>query len=805
MHERPWWAIPVLAVAYVVAAKIGFSFAVVHASATAVWPPTGLAIAAILLWGFEVWPAIAIGAFVANALTAGSALTWAGIATGNTLEALVGAWLVNRFAGGSRAFDRATTILRFAALAGVGSTTISASLGTVSLAATGYAPWSQFGTIWLTWWLGDAAGAAVVAPLIVLWFKRGMIVWPRKQWLEGAALAATAVVVPWFVFVVNRLPLAYVCLPALAWAAFRFGQREVIAGIAILAIVATAGTEAGSGPFTLATRNQSLLALQAFLFSVSLMMLSLATVVWERRRADADREGLRLSAERERARLVAVLDQLQAAVVIADAPLGRLVYANKQMATLYGQSFMPSGSPAGFDLEGAYHRDGQPYTIDEWPLVRSVRRGEVVLDEDIEVARPDGTRLTVRIRSAPLREEGRIVGAVAVYQDVTDQFASNARERAAREAAEAASRAKDEFLAMLSHELRNPLAAITSAVGILQLSASGASEVAERAIDVVNRQTKHLASLVDDLLDVSRITSGKIALQRRAVNMNTLLTRALEASRPQIDARGHTLSMSAPTEELWVDGDLTRLIQVVCNLLNNAAKYTPYGGAIWLSLQREDHDAVVRVRDNGDGIAPALLPRVFDLFTQGDRTLDRTEGGLGLGLALARRLVEMHKGRIEATSDGPGKGSEFVVRLPLLAEHAHPHPRVTPPAERPAQPRRVLVVDDNVDSAASMATLLRLKGNDTRVAHNGPAALRAAAEYHPDLVLLDIGLPGMDGYEVAERLRAAENGHEVMLVAMTGYGQDEDRRRTRSAGFDDHLVKPVPITAVEKILNDMRT
>jgi CheY-like chemotaxis protein/anti-sigma regulatory factor (Ser/Thr protein kinase) len=317
---------------------------------------------------------------------------------------------------------------------------------------------------------------------------------------------------------------------------------------------------------------------------------------------------------------------------------------------------------------------------------------------------------------------------------------------------------------------------------------------------VIDRQIEHLSSLVDDLLDVSRITQGKITLTEAPLAIKTFLSAAMEASRPLIDARKHTLEVSLPEEVLRVQGDPTRLAQVVSNLLNNAAKYTPEGGHIQLTVGRHGDVLAIRVKDDGVGISSEMLPRVFDLFSQASQSIDRAEGGLGIGLTLVKRLVEMHGGTVEARSDGAGHGSEFVVRLPLLrTEAAAPcPPRDEVP--RTGHSRCILVVDDSRDSADSLARLLRRLGHEVEVAYDGPSAYEAAVVLTPDIVLLDIGLPGMDGYEVARRLRAEPSLDGVWLVALTGYGSEADRRSSTEAGFDAHLVKPVGFDALRRVL-----
>ena len=366
-------------------------------------------------------------------------------------------------------------------------------------------------------------------------------------------------------------------------------------------------------------------------------------------------------------------------------------------------------------------------------------------------------------------------------------------EKAARARAELADRRKDEFLAMLGHELRNPLAPISTALQLMRFRQDG---VALRERMIIERQVRHLERLVDDLLDISRITRGQIDLKRVPVEMSDIVTKAIEQVEPLLEQRSHKLVISVPRERLTVDGDPVRLAQVISNLLTNAAKYTEPGGEIHLSAAREGAAVVVRVRDTGVGIAPVLLPHVFDLFTQAPQTLARSQGGLGLGLAIVRRLVELHGGRVEAHSDGPGTGSTFLVALPCSDGRVFADAVAaaeTRPARDRAGGRRILVVDDNEDAADTLAEALSDQGYDVRVAVDGPRALAAAAEFGPDVVLLDIGLPVMDGYEVARQLRQRTEPRPPRLLAVTGYGQEKDRALATAAGFDDHIVKPVDL------------
>jgi signal transduction histidine kinase/ActR/RegA family two-component response regulator len=366
-----------------------------------------------------------------------------------------------------------------------------------------------------------------------------------------------------------------------------------------------------------------------------------------------------------------------------------------------------------------------------------------------------------------------------------------------------ASRRKDEFLAMLGHELRNPLAPIRHALQIMRLAGSDSVEVGQ-ARDLMERQVQNLVRLIDDLLDVSRITRGKIHLRKERLDLATVVQSALEISRPHLEAAGHELTVALPPKPLYVQADAARLAQVVANLLNNATKYTEPGGRIWLTAEREGAQAVVRVRDTGIGIPAEMLPDIFGMFVQVDSALERSQGGLGIGLTLVKSLVEMHGGGVEACSAGPRQGSEFVVRLPLAPEgrasqEEERHLQEPQPPDRlPAL--RILVVDDNRESADSLGLLMKLVGHDVRVAYDGPAAVEVARTFQPQVLLQDLQLPGMSGFEVARRIREQPATGNVLFVALTGYGSDEDRRRCLEGGFDHHLVKPVDFCTLQQVL-----
>lgn len=387
-----------------------------------------------------------------------------------------------------------------------------------------------------------------------------------------------------------------------------------------------------------------------------------------------------------------------------------------------------------------------------------------------------------------------------LFNDVSDRRESELeRERLVGQLQDQDKR-KDEFLATLAHELRNPLAPISNGLQIMRLA--GLAGTAEEAHAMIERQLSQLIRLVDDLLDVSRVTSGKLQLRQERVALKDILDAAIETSRPVIEQEGHELSVVMPEEQIMLEGDATRLAQVVSNLLNNAAKYTSRGGHIQLSARREEDMAVVVVADDGIGIPPDMVGKVFEMFAQVDRTLEKTTGGLGIGLSLVKGVVEMHGGTIEARSEGLGRGSEFITRLPLVPPEAQQLelPTVGHPVTSFGG-RRILVADDNVDSTQSLELLLKMRGNEVRTANDGLRALEVAEAFRPDVLLLDIGMPELNGYEVCRRIRERPWGKKVVLVAMTGWGQDEDKQRSREAGFDLHLVKPVDFSAIETLLS----
>ena len=467
--------------------------------------------------------------------------------------------------------------------------------------------------------------------------------------------------------------------------------------------------------------------------------------------------------------------------------------------------------PADSDIAMRVLRTGES----EWrPAISDSVLAEAARDEDhLALLRQLGLRsyLSVPLRSrartlgvltCAMAESGRTYSAtdLATAEDLAHRAVIAIENASLLATLKEADSRKDEFLAMLAHELRNPLAPIRNAVQIFRGKAPATPEL-RWATEVIERQVHQMTRLVDDLLDVSRITRGKIELRKERVELAAVIDSAVEASRPLIEKRGHELTVEVPPQPIHVAADPTRLAQVLSNLLNNAAKYTDQGGRIWLTAARQGDDALIRVKDTGAGIPAGMLQRIFDMFTQVDHTLERSEGGLGIGLTLVQRLVEMHGGTVEARSDGPGQGSEFIVRLPVALEA-----ELSPTAAGQTSPapvaRRILVVDDNRDAADSLGMLLRMIGNEVHTAYDGLEAVGAAATFQPDVIVLDIGLPKLNGYEAARQIRA-QQGAGMVLIALTGWGQEEDRLRSKEVGFDHHITKPVEFSTLKKLLAEV--
>ena len=494
-----------------------------------------------------------------------------------------------------------------------------------------------------------------------------------------------------------------------------------------------------------------------------------------------------------------LLDKLPIAAYLCDAD-GLITYFNLHAAALWGRE--PRLHDARDRFCGSFRLfapDGAPIPHEQCWMALALRNAKEYNGHEIIIERADGSRWTALAHANPLFDEsGNVCGAVNVLIDITER-------KRAEDALREADRNKNDFMAMLAHELRNPLAPIRNGLHIMQLAGNDAAMELE-ARCMMERQIGHMARLIDDLLDVSRITKGKIELRKERLDLATVVQDAADAIRPLIDASGLALDIALPPKPIVVHADRTRLAQVFSNLLNNSAKYTDPGGHVWLSLERMGTDAVVRVKDDGMGIPAAILPRIFEMFTQADRSLERSRSGLGIGLSLVQGLVEMHGGTVEARSNGPGTGSEFIVRLSVAVAAAREPQQSADHGEDDTQAFsrfRILVVDDNKDSAISLAMMLKIMGHETRCAHDGIEAIELATGFRPDVVLLDIGLPRLNGYETCRRMRQQAWGARAVLIALTGWGHDEDKRCSREAGFNFHMVKPVDPAALEKLLSGL--
>ena len=512
-------------------------------------------------------------------------------------------------------------------------------------------------------------------------------------------------------------------------------------------------------------------------------------VWWRLSGGDGGRSGLRGQTEFQR-----LLDKIPAGVYTCDRD-GLLTYFNRPAADLWGRT--PKLNDPSDRFCGSLRllsTDGSPVPHDMCWMAQALKRGIEINGAEIVVERPDGERRTVLAHASPLRgASGQVIGAVNVVVDITAR-------KSAEDTLKRVDRARNEFLAILAHELRNPLAPIQNAVEILHHE-TGLGPQSQWALSAVDRQMRQMTRVIEDLVDIARISSNRLELRRETIDLSTTLRAAVETSSVLLQAGGQEFVVTLPAEPIFLDADPARLAQAISNLLNNAAKYTPRGGRIWLTGERRDGAALVTVRDTGAGIAPEMLSSIFDMFTQGEQSQARSLGGLGIGLTLVKRLVELHEGVVTASSGGLGQGSSFVIRLPVTAQSGDvPHPVREPSRPGLASSLRILVVDDNRDTADSLAMLLRNSGSEVRTAYDGLEALEVANGFRPDVGLLDIGLPKADGHEVARRLRMEPWGKQMRLIAITGWSSEADRARSASAGFDHHLVKPLDPALLTELL-----
>ncbi|HZE68270.1 MAG TPA: MASE1 domain-containing protein [Pyrinomonadaceae bacterium] len=1077
----------VLAVAavYFLAARLGLAFAFIHSNVSPVWPPTGIAIAAVLLFGKRVWPGIFLGALLANAVAPVSLPAAAGIALGNTLEAVLAALLL-RFLAFHISFDRARDVFKFVIAASL-CTTVSATMGTLTLCLSDAARWDQFGLLWLTWWLGDLTGALTAAPLLLTWSARSESRETGARYVETALLILLLSVSALVAFggswpaPLHYYPLTRLIIPFLLWAAFRLGPRGVTLAIALLSTVAVWGTVNGAGPFIGATPNDSLITLQLFIATNAVTFLFLAAVVEERRlaeearRVDERRLATNLAISRILAESPALNDAMQrilksigetlgwkigamwtldhqanalrcltiwsapgananrfesltiertfapgiglpgriwrdrspcwipdvalddnfprAPVALAEGLhsgfafpilagekfLGAMEFFSEEirqpdnaLLAMFGSvgnqigqfmerrraeekliEFFENATEAinwvgedgtilranqaelqmlGYSAEeyigrnitefhvdqktiadilerlsagetlqmrpaqmrrkdgsivdvlinsSAYFENGRfihtscftrdvteqlradkalrqlasivettddviigkdlngivtswnaasqklygytagemigtpvsnlipPDRPDEEPEILSrLRRGESVDHYETVRMSKDGKLIQVSLTVSPIRDaSGQVIGCSKIARDITDRKRAEAereallrREHEARAEAEEANRVKDEFLATLSHELRTPLNAILGWSTLLRNDKLG-SDDAKRAVEIIERNARVQSQLIEGVLDVSRIVSGKLQLTVRPLYLSSVIEAAIDSMRPAADARNMSLQVPGVEHEPLVSGDANRLQQVVWNLLSNAVKFSPPGGEITVQLQPAGDEVEIVVRDTGQGISAEFLPHVFDRFRQADSSTTRKHGGLGLGLAIVRHLVELHGGSVTADSEGEGRGATFRVSLPSIREDStlrRPLLMATGPASIDATLAlaglKVLIVEDHPDARHLLTEMLLTCNAEVKAAMSAAEALKLVGEWQPEVVVSDISMPDVDGYEFIRELRALDRNGGIPAIAVTAYAHAEDRERALAAGFQSHLSKPVELS-----------
>jgi signal transduction histidine kinase/integral membrane sensor domain MASE1/ActR/RegA family two-component response regulator len=832
-------------VIYFAAARIGLSLASINANVSPIWPPTGLAIAAVILLGNRVWPAILIGAFLANYLTPVSLPVAAAIAIGNTLEAVTAARFLRRFEF-HRAIDRAKDVFVFV-VASFLCTIVSATIGTLSVYLGGFAAKESLDALWWTWWLGDSVGAVIVAPLILVW-SRGSGAWSSKRYIEATIIFVFVAISTIATFSgsqpaipVRLYPIIRLTVPFFIWAAFRLGQRGITVGSVIVSIFAVWGTTKGLGVFAGRSTNESLILLQMFLGSNAVMFLFLAATVEERRSvAQTMRKGQHLlAANLAVTRILAESPALNIATNRILETIGTMLNwqvgdmwmpdsdgKSLKCLSVWNQQQAPVDSFKQANLEHAFLPGiGLPGRV--WSNLRPVWISDVTTDNNF----PRGPfARTAGLRSAfafPILCGERFLGVMeffstdnrepddallTMFSSVGNQIGQFVerkraeeereqllkREHSARSEAELANRTKDEFLAMVSHELRTPLNAIVGWSAMMRRGSLDKDRERD-AIEIIERNAKSQAQLIDDILDVSRIVSGKLRLDLKPTQLHEIVSTAVDSIRPLADAKSIRLKMHLDRDAGPVSGDSDRLQQIVWNLLSNAVKFTPAEGEIEISLINAGERVEIIVRDTGQGIAPDVLPHIFDRFRQADSSKTRRHGGLGLGLAIVHHLVQLHNGTITAHSDGRDKGSEFrlvipcIVHAPEVLQGESQRPLLGPSSQ--LSRLSILVVDDDADSRNMLEMALRSQGADVATAASVREALATLdrQDWRPALLLSDLGMPEQDGYDLIRLLRArtVEDGGQLPAIALTGYAGREEGEKTLKEGYQAHLSKPV--------------
>ena len=664
-----------IAVVYFAAAELGLSLASVHENVTPVWPPTGIAIASLLIFGLRVWPGVFLGALAANLLTSIPLASTFGIAIGNTLEAIVAWSLLKRSKGWRKSFDSVGDVLTFVVYAAVLAPLVSATIGSLSVCFGDPSQWTRFWSLWLTWWMGDGFGALIVSPLLLSWSMSRSV--DREDTAEIAGLFVLLLIVVliifagWFPGPVKTYPLAYLCLPCLLWAALRFDQRIVTAAILLMAGVAVWGAKHGYGPFVQPSRNVTLLLLTSFVGLSSLMTLLVAAVTTERQKAEAEKWKLGSELEHHRRRVEDIVEHVPGVVWEAwgkpDAANQRIDFVSNHVETMLGYSKEEWLSTPNFWLT-IVHPDDKDRAAAEAAAIFASGKGGT---SRFRWMHKDGHEIWVEGQSIVVCDETGPVGMRGVTMDITAAVEAEIeraelleRESQARQQAEEASRLKEEFLATVSHELRTPLNAV---VGWSRLLNSGQLDPdgARHAVEVIERNAASQRQIIEDLLDVSRIVAGKLRISTQPVDLLLIIHAAIDAVQPAAEAKEIKIATHVADPDAIVRADNERLQQVFWNLLANAVKFTPAGGTIDVYLERNGSLAEIRIEDSGPGIPQEFLPRIFERFSQADGSSTRKHGGLGLGLAIVRHLVELHGGTVSAANRESG-GAVLTVKLPVM-------------------------------------------------------------------------------------------------------------------------------------------
>jgi len=666
-----------IAIVYFAAAELGLSVASLHRNVTPVWPPTGIAIASLLIFGRRVWPGIFLGALAANLPTNIPIASAFGIATGNTLEAFLAFWLLRRTARWQKSFESVGDVMIFVVYAAVVAPAVGATIGSLSLCFGDPREWHRFFWLWLTWWMGDGFGALIVSPLLLSWssgrkFKRQDV--PEIASLFVLLLIVVLLVFAgWFPGPVKTYPLAYLSLPCLLWAALKFDQRIVTTCIVLMAGLAVWGARHGYGPFVEPNPNVSLLVLIAFAGTATLMTLIVAGVTSERRKAEADRAKLGSELELHQRRIADIVAHVPGVVWEAwgkpDASNQRTDFVSGHVEEMLGYSKDEWLSTPNFWLSIVHPEDRERAGAEAAAIFASGEGGTL----RFRWLHKDGHEIWVEARSIVVCDENGPVGMRGVTMDITPAVKAETeraellrRESYARQQAEEASRLKEEFLATVSHELRTPLNAVVGWARLLR-SAQLDQEGASHAIEVIERNAAAQKQIIEDLLDVSRIVAGKLRIKTEPADVLLVIHAAIDAVRPAAEAKQINISAHIEAPDAVVKADTERLQQVLWNLLANAVKFTPAGGVVDVYLEQHDAMAEIRIEDSGPGVPPEFLPHIFERFSQADGSSTRQHGGLGLGLAIVRHLVELHGGTVSA-SNRDGGGAVLTVRLPAVVD-----------------------------------------------------------------------------------------------------------------------------------------